>query len=115
MGQEIKLNKSTFNKNIYQKTIDTSFSQLGVKTTQEILDDEISVSEFFDLYNKLFFDMPETGDINSHQYLISRSSEYINFEKDNSEIQALQDEITRLRQENLDLQTQLINNQTTQD
>ena len=32
MAEEIKLNKSVFNKKAYLKTIDTSFKELGVKT-----------------------------------------------------------------------------------
>ena len=51
------------------------------------------------MYNELFFDIPETGPTNSHEFLIQRSSEYINFEPNNEEIQALQDEIAQLRTE----------------
>ncbi len=108
MPQKITLNKTVYNKDIYTKTIDTSFSQLGQKTIQEIVDDEPTIQEFFELYDQLFFDIPERGNSNSHESLITRSSEYINFSSDNSEIQALQDEIAQLRQELLNTQTQLI-------
>ena len=108
MSQEIKLNKRVYNKDIYLKTIDTSFSQLGQRTIQEVIDSEPTIEEFFELYNQLFFDIPENGDNNSHESLIKRSSEYINFSSDSSEIQALQDEISQLRQELLNTQTQLI-------
>ena len=108
MSQKVTLNKTVYNKDIYIKTIDTSFSQLGQNTVQEIIDNEPTVQEFFELYNQLFFDIPENGDNNSHESLIKRSSEYINFSSDNSEIQALQDEIAQLRQELLNTQTQLI-------
>ena len=37
MAENIDLNKSVFNKRDYNKTIDTSFTQLGVKSIQEQL------------------------------------------------------------------------------
>ena len=54
MAENINLNKIVFNKAQYQKTIDTSFTQLGVKTIQEQLDEQPSVQEFFNVYNELF-------------------------------------------------------------
>ena len=39
MAQNIKLNKEVFNKRDYEKTIDTKFNQLGVKSVQEQIDD----------------------------------------------------------------------------
>ena len=58
-------------------------------------------------YNQLFFDIPKLGDTNSHEYLIKTSQEYVgsSFQSDN--IQALIDEVTFLRQQNLDLTTQI--------
>jgi hypothetical protein len=41
------------------------------------------------MYNDLFYDIPELGDINSHEYLIKKSSEYINFEANQEEIDRL--------------------------
>ena len=37
MSENIKLNKQVYNKNDYQKIIDTSFKQLGVQTIQQQL------------------------------------------------------------------------------
>jgi hypothetical protein len=108
MSDEIKLNKKVYNKELYLKTIDTEFKQLGVKTIQEQIDEEITVSQFFDLYNNLFFDIPERGDTNSHEFLITQSSDYINFEGNTEEIDALQREIAQLRQELLETQQQII-------
>ena len=39
MAENINLNKSVFNKRDYTKTINTSFSELGVKTIQEQIDE----------------------------------------------------------------------------
>tara|TARA_R110000822_G_scaffold10358_11_gene39294 strand:+ start:4364 stop:4729 length:366 start_codon:yes stop_codon:yes gene_type:complete len=112
MSENIDLNKTVYNKTQYEKTIDTSFNQLGVQTIQEQLNQQTTVDEFFVLYNDLFYDIPETGPINSHEYLIQQSSEYINFDQNNSEIEALQQEISQLRTELLDTQKQIIELQT---
>ena len=112
MSENIKLSKQVYNKNDYQKIIDTSFKQLGVQTIQQQLDEQPTVNEFFTMYNDLFYDIPEFGTTNSHEYLIKKSSEYIGFDENNEEIQALQDEIAQLRIELLDSQKQIIELQT---
>jgi hypothetical protein len=112
MSENIKLNKQVYNKNDYQKIIDTSFKQLGVQTIQQQLAQQPTVNEFFLMYNDLFYDIPETGDTNSHEYLIKKSSEYIGFDANNEEIQALQAEIAQLRTELLDAQKRIIELQT---
>jgi hypothetical protein len=114
MSEEIKLNKTVYNKDLYLKTIDTEFKQLGIKTIQEQIDSEITVDQFFEFYNELFYDIPETGNINSHEFLITQSSNYINFEGNTEEIEALQNEISQLRQELLSTQQQLIDKSSTQ-
>lgn len=100
------LNKTVYNKEAYEKTIDTSFAQ--IQTPPPPLEDTISVAEFFNLYTAIFYDIPTEGDINSHAYLVKTSGEYIGEEQINASIQALLDEITSLRQENLSLQQQLV-------
>ena len=40
MAQNIKLNKEVFNKRDYEKTINTSFTQLGVQSVQEQINNE---------------------------------------------------------------------------
>lgn len=109
MAENIRLNKNVFNKPQYQKTIDTSFNQLGVKTIQEQLDEQPTVQEFFDMYNQLFYEIPEEGETNSHEYLIKTSGDYIAFDQVNDEISALQDEIATLREELLSTQQELAN------
>tara|TARA_R110000851_G_scaffold187705_2_gene337607 strand:- start:956 stop:1390 length:435 start_codon:yes stop_codon:yes gene_type:complete len=112
MSENIEFSKQVFNKNQYNKVIDTSFKQLGVKQPQEQIDETPTVNDFFLMYNELFYDIPETGVTNSHEYLINQSSEYINFEPNNEEIEALQNEIAQLRTELLDTQRNLIEAQT---
>ena len=108
MSEEIRLNKTVFNKTQYTKTIDTTFNELGVTTIQEDLDEQPTVEEFFSLYNELFYIIPEFGETNSHQYLIQQSSDYINFDANQEIIKELQKEISQLRTELLDSQRQII-------
>ena len=112
MSENIKFNKQVYNKNNYQKVIDTSFKQLGVKSIQQQLEEQPTVDDFFNMYNELFYDIPELGSSNSHEYLIKTSSEYINFDANQEEIAALQAEIAQLRTDLLDAQRQLVELQT---
>ena len=109
MAEQIVLTKLVYDKNQYQKVIDTTFTQL----VQPIITTDIvvlpTVDEFFSDYDQLFFDIPKFGETNSHEYLIKTSQEYIGLSNVvNDEIQALINEITELRQENLELQQQLL-------
>ena len=65
--------------------------------------------DFFTLYNKFFFEIPKEGDVNSHTYLITESSEYVGFQQNQEEIQALLQEIADLREENLALRQENVN------
>jgi hypothetical protein len=107
---KVNLNKELYNKNQYQKVIDTTFTQLVQPSPTPIESvPSISVAEFFTNYQEIFFQIPKLGDINSHEYLIKTSQEYIgstNIQDDT--LQTLIDEITQLRQENLELQQQII-------
>jgi len=112
MSEKITLNKQVYNKSQYEKIVDTSFSQLGVQPIQTQIANQPNTSDFFKMYNELFYDIPETGAVNSHEFLIKKSSEYIDFEANQEEIEALQNEIAQLRTELLDAQKQIIELQT---
>jgi len=106
MSQEIKLGKQGFVRNSYVNAIDTTFTQLIPPPPP--VEDVITVEEFFDLYNTLFYEIPAEGNVNSHISLIQRSSEYIGFTEENDEnVQILLDEITSLREELLQTQKEL--------
>lgn len=108
--EQINLNKQVYDKNQYQKVIDTSFTQL-VNVTSSLTSSipTISVDQFFQYYQDLFFQIPKLGDINSHEYLIKTSTDYIGIsQQTNDTIQALVEEVTSLRQENLTLQQQTL-------
>jgi hypothetical protein len=103
----VTLTNTIYSKNQYQKVIDTSFTQLvQPQVTASIV---APTAEFFQNYQQIFFQIPKFGTTNSHEYLIKTSQEYIGSSSVNDDtIQALIDEITQLRQENLILQQQLI-------
>jgi hypothetical protein len=111
--EQITLNKSVFEKRQYEKVIDTSFTQLvQPAVTSSVVAPSISIAEFFTNYQTLFFEIPKYGTINSHEYLIKTSQEYAGDFNNDDTIQALIEEVTQLRQENLDLQQQILNTTT---
>ena len=112
MSENINFNKQVYDKRQYSKIIDSSFTQLGVKTIQEQISIQPTTNEFFSMYNDMFYSIPELGATNSHEYLIKKSSEYIGFEANQEEIIALQNEIAQLRIDLLDSQKQVIELQT---
>ena len=107
MARDVRLNKEVFDKRTYQKTIDTTFKELGVKTIQEQIDEQPTVQEFFDMYTELFYQINERGPDNSHEYLVKTSGEYISFEDKDELVEALQKEIANLRKELLQAQQDL--------
>lgn len=68
-SQIIKINKTSVNNEIGNKSIDRTFSELIPKF------DLISVNQFFDYYNQLFYDIPRDG-TTSHKTLINQSTEF---------------------------------------
>ncbi len=106
--RNVDLRKEVFNKPQYEQVIDTSFSQLGVASISASAEDQISIEEFFGYYNSLFYDIPPTGETNSHEFLVKNSGEYINFDQIAEEILALQQEIAGLREELLAEQIKVV-------
>jgi hypothetical protein len=98
------LNKIAYDKQDYEKTISTSFTQLSPPAPP--VTSTVTVAEFFNYYNTIFYDIPTEGDTNSHFYLVKKSGDYIGADETNADIQLLLDEITNLRQQ------LLITNQT---
>ena len=111
MADQITISKSLFNKNSYEKVINTSFSQFSQPVVNTAADQPISVQQFFTYYQQLFFTIPKFGEVNSHEYLVKTSTEYIGeTSNENDElIQSLLEEINQLRQENFDLQQNVLN------
>jgi len=100
--------KQVFNKTAFDNTVNTSFTELTssvVVPTGSVLP---SITEFFDYYQALFYQIPKFGETNSHQYLVITSQDYLGSEAGGNEvIDALIAEVTALREENLSLQQEL--------
>ena len=106
---EVKLNRQVFNKDKFNETVDTTFSQLVDNTPAPVFDVNLAtIEDFFTLYDNFFFEIPKEGDINSHRFLFKESGDYINAELISEEVQALLQEIVELRQENLELRQEQI-------
>jgi hypothetical protein len=105
----VNLNRQVFDKTKFNETIDTSFTQLVTQPDPTFFDLNLAtVEDFFTLYEKFFFQIPKEGEVNSHTYLIKESSDYVGFQVNSEDIQALLDEIAQLRQENLLLRQEQI-------
>ena len=103
MAEVVQLNKTVYGKITYPNVIDTEFKQL-IKPQTEVTSSAVTVNQFFNYYNDLFYEIPTEGDFNSHLELIKRSTEYVGVNQNSGEIDALLDEINQLRLENLTLQ-----------
>jgi hypothetical protein len=91
----VSFNKTIYSRNQFDRLVNSDFSELTQRQ------DDFNTDQFFDQYNRLFFDIPKEG-TNSHRTLIENSSEYLNnFTNPRDE------EIARLNEIVADLQVQL--------
>ena len=88
--------------NTYSKAIDTEFKEF-VSPIQDVATVDMTVDQFFQQYERLFYDIPVSVSTNSHTYMIERSRQYVGGNTVDSEKQALIDEINSLRQQLLDI------------
>lgn len=104
------LKRQVFNKDEFNNTINNNFTQL-VKTPDPTFFDInlATVEDFFQLYTRLFYEIPKSGEIDSHEYLYKTSRDYFGSEELNEQIQVLLEEITSLREDNLLLREENIN------
>ena len=101
----MKLNKKAYISKEAEKFIDKSFREL--KSTTE----GVSLTNFFEIYNKLFFKIPKTGTL-SHTTLFNKSGEYLkspglssdkNIRTLKNNIQSLEQKISELEAEKIKL------------
>jgi hypothetical protein len=105
----VQIKKTVYKKDDFNKAVDTEFSTF----TEPVIEiDNDTVEELFRLYNKLYFEIPVEGDVNSHRYIIQESSKLVEFTSDLEDIQPLLDEIAQLREQLLLTNQQLIEVQT---
>lgn len=98
----VEMIKEIYGLNTYSKAIDTKFTEL-VEPVQPATSSAVTVDQFFQYYDELFFNIPVEGSINSHTYLVERSQQYIGGSVIDAEKQALIEEINSLRQQLLDV------------
>jgi len=109
MANDINIQKTVFSSVEFNKVVDTSFKTFTQPVPEEDLD---TTEELFRLYEKLYYEIDVTGGVDSHEYLVKKSSELLNFDKVTEDIQPLLDEIAQLRQENLALNLQILTLET---
>lgn len=102
MAQKVNLVKQIRGINTYTNAIDTEFTELITPIPLEEVETP-TVEDFFNLYDQLFFDIPPNGPVNSHEFLIARSTDYVGGSIIDPEKQALVEEINSLRQQLLDI------------
>lgn len=100
----LRVTKVNYNRDALNTVVDTQFNTFTQPIPQV---DQDTVAELFRLYDKLYFSIPKEGETNSHQYLIQRSSELVEFEKSTEDVQPLLDEIGQLREQLLEANRQI--------
>lgn len=99
-----QIKKTVLNKESGQRVIQRDF----ITFTQPVEDIQGSIEDFFNEYERLFFDIEIEGETQSHEALTKRSGEYSGFEKDTEEVDSLLEELEALRQQNLDLEQTIV-------
>jgi len=105
MGQIDNIKKTIYDAASFNEVVDTSFTQLVPQNPTINVEENnvLSVDEFFRQYNNLFYEIPLTGSINSHEYIAERSLTYAGVS-----LQGIYDELEFLRQENIQLKNQIV-------
>ncbi len=109
MANDIPVVKTVFSTVDFTKVVDTTFNTFTQPVPEE---DPDTPEELFRLYEKLYYVIDVTGETDSHEYLVKKSSELLNFDVVTEDIQPLLDEIALLRQENLGLSQQILDLET---
>lgn len=110
MSQEVKLVKEVYGRNTFTKVVDTNFTELYTPVTASVAPvQQTTVDQFFDLYNELFFQIPATGDVNSHEFIVKRSTEYLGGGVLTDNERAYIEEINSLRQQLLEANSNYLN------
>ena len=89
MAQNISIRKNIYDSSKFKEVVDTNFSELFNSQ------DNFNIDDFFNQYNRLFTEIPLTGQ-SSHTELIRRSTEYlgpVGPDAKDQQISSLQDQI----------------------
>ncbi len=101
MNTKVDFIKEIRGTNTYTNVIDTEFREF-ISPVEDEAAVTVTVADFFNYYDQLFFDIPLTG-TNSHSTLIERSTQYLGGTVADPEKQALIEEINSLKQQIIDL------------
>jgi hypothetical protein len=97
MANNIPIKQVVYDKNSFSKVIDINFRELN---NSQPVREEITIEEFFRIYEDVFFNIPKEGDIESHRFILNKEAEYLGVRfGDDIDIQALLEEITDLRRQ----------------
>lgn len=107
--EKVNLVKEVYGRNTYTKVIDTEIVELYNPTQPSSQSTQLSVEQFFDLYEQLFFQIPAMGQVNSHEYLVKRSTQYLGSGVITDTEQAYIEEINALRQQLLEANANYLN------
>ena len=101
----VPIRKTVYNKDHIGKVVKREFTTF----TQPVPEDtQLSIEDFFALYEELFYEIPINGEAGTHEYLVKRSSELYNLNDSTDDIQPLLDEITNLRAQIIDNESEII-------
>lgn len=104
MSEQVTIQKTIYSRDQFENVINTSFTELVPPTSSlPPVATDMSVNDFFNQYNTIFFNIPPSGSDESHLGLATRSLEYLGLS-----LEDLQSEIDLLRQENAELKNQII-------
>lgn len=95
--EKVKFSKRVYEKGAFNEVVDRTFREFGQKPTESVK----TVEQFFRDYEELYFRIPPTGSVNSHQYLVEKSSLMYKIEEALVDIQPLLDEITALKSQSI--------------
>jgi len=102
--QKIDIRKTVLERARYELLVDRTFQTFKTEVEPTVAD---SVVEFFEKYENLYGDIPIQGVVNSHEYLVRKSSEVITIETSLEDIQPLLDEVAQLREQLLQANTRI--------
>lgn len=109
MNEKVDLIKEVYGRATYPRVINTNFSELYAPVTGSTITEQVTVEAFFDLYQQLFFEIPATGEVNSHEYLVATSIEYLGGPVLTDTEKAYIEEINSLRQQLLEANSNYAN------
>ena len=116
-SKQVQIVRQVFDREAFNETVSTEFTQLISPLDPSFFDINLATQEdFWILYNKYFYEIPKYSNPDSsspsmqtsHQYLVETSGEFIDYDPNREEIEALLQEIADLRAENLEVRQEMV-------